>query len=131
MRQCINSTQLHANNVDRGQWQIFITNTLETVPKILNISLDILGGRIHSTQSTAPSFEQIGIAIQSIIAENVDTNEDSHADLSKMKYNDEITSYRSDRTDDTSLSTNHQLLMTWAWTNIRVIAFKLTLHMIR
>ena len=107
MHRCLLSTSFSHNNVDRKQWQTFIADALHTIPSVMDISLNILGGRIHSEEASAPSFEQIGTAIQSIIDENV-------------KYNDEVSSYTDNTSDCSTLSTEHQILMTWAWTNIVV-----------
>ena len=55
---------------------------------------------------SAPSFEQMGVAIQQIISESRRddvTDSNDHVDI-----------------ESTNLSVEHQLLMTWAWINIKV-----------
>ena len=54
----------------------------------------------------APSFEQISIAVQSVIAE---------ASVDDSGPGDDVR--------DTVLSSEHQLVMTWCWLNIRVSRF--------
>ena len=56
------------------------------------------------SDGVAPSFEQIGIAVQSVIAEA------SEAD----------SSCPNDKAKDMVLSSEYQLIMTWCWLNIRV-----------
>ena len=55
---------------------------------------------------SAPSFEQMGVAIQQIISES---RRDDVTDNSDYVDN-----------ESTNLSVEHQLLMTWAWINIKV-----------
>ena len=64
------------------------------------------------SDGVAPSFEQIGIAVQSVIAEA------SEAD----------SSYLSDEAKDTVLSSEYQLIMTWCWLNIRVNSLPVLLY---
>ena len=55
---------------------------------------------------SAPSFEEMGVAIKQIIAEESRCDDDDQEEGSDD--------------DNTSLSPEHQQLMTWAWLNIKV-----------
>ena len=57
---------------------------------------------------SAPSFEEMGVAIKQIIAEESRCDDDGDGDD------------QSSDDDNTSLSPEHQQLMTWAWLNIKV-----------
>ena len=51
---------------------------------------------------SAPSFEQMGMAIQELIRE------------------DNLSDVNSDASDSFSLTCEHQMLMSWAWISIKV-----------
>ena len=56
---------------------------------------------VHVTiPDVAPSFEQMSVSIQETIQQSLGSEIDSHEDL--------------------VLTTEHQMLMTWCWLNIRV-----------
>lgn len=85
------------------QWQPIIVRLLDVIRRLIDIVLYTLGGKIHDEEGVAPSFEQIGIAVQSVITEASEDDSSSPDDEAK----------------DAVLSSEYQLIMTWCWLNIR------------
>ncbi|KAI0220416.1 Thyroid adenoma-associated protein [Lamellibrachia satsuma] len=85
-----------------NKWQPIIVRLLDVIRRLIDVVLYTLGGKIHDQEGVAPSFEQISIAVQSVIAEG--SVDDSGP---------------GDDVRDTVLSSEHQLVMMWCWLNIR------------
>ena len=96
--QCLEIT--HLKEISHTDWSAWVNTILEILSEVITLSMQILGGQLHSTKISAPSFQQMGQVIQNIIAES---------------------SEGSPINEETNLTSEHQSLMAWAWTNIKVI----------
>ena len=112
LRYCLNVAGEHsiiAFKEDRQTWHDVIKTSQTLCKQTIKSALQVLGGRVHDDEGSAPSFEQMGVAIQELIRESRGENDYNNSDVDGCF----------------SLTLDHQVLMSWAWISIKVSFFQI------
>ena len=111
LRYCLNVAEersIISFKEDRQTWHDVIKTSQTLCKQTIKSALQVLGGRVHDDEGSAPSFEQMGVAIQELIRESRGETDDNDSDVDSCF----------------SLTLDHQVLMSWAWISIKVSFFE-------
>ena len=110
LQRCLTECQIDFI-AQESKWRELVSELISVSIEMLGTVMGVLGSSIHD-ESAAPSFEQMGIAVQKAVAKCTGSATEKQTEAAMPGEN----------STETSVTKQQQLVQTWCWINIRQLS---------